>query len=222
MDQPSAFLLPYSPQNSTLIIYLTPPVRGEKNDLYFSIKAKIKRLQKEPAPVGITAMWNLIMWNRCSSGLVSVVPVKKSHYVVTEITKITSYLSRRAFSLPLTTAYYSLLRALIHLSELFQVDAPYLSLASSLLMFLSWVLNLIPLKYPPLYLPLLLRHLFVLLLFTLVFFDITFNHFIISSFALFLSLAAYVSIFTSRHKQQPCPLRYVNSHFLKDTYHILI
>ncbi len=85
-------------------------------------------MKKDPAPVGIGAMWNLIMWNRCSSGLVSVVQVKNPITGWHRNNQNTSSLSRSAFSFPLTPSHYSLPHSLIHLSEVFQVAASYLSL----------------------------------------------------------------------------------------------
>lgn len=132
---------------------LNSPTEEEKKITFFSIEAKIKRVKKEPAPVGIAAMWNLIMWNRCSSGLVSVVQVKNPITGWHRNNQNTSFLSRPAFSFPLTPSHYSLPHSLIHLSELFQVAASYLPVIP-LLGFISdniLITGLIfnPFKIPP-------------------------------------------------------------------------
>lgn len=120
----SASLYSYSPQDSTLIIHLTPPLQGKKNHP-FSIQYKITWVKKDPALVGITAMWNLIMWNRCSSGLVSAVRVKNPITEWTRNNQNTSSQSCCAFLLPLTPSHYSLPYSLIHLSEHLQLAASY-------------------------------------------------------------------------------------------------
>lgn len=86
-------------------------------------------MEKEPAPVEVVAMWNPIMWNRCSSGLVSVVRVKNPITGWDRNNQNTSYQSHSSFSFPLTPTHYSLPHSFIHLSEVFQVVAFYLSSA---------------------------------------------------------------------------------------------
>lgn len=196
-----AFLFSYSPQNSTLIIHLTPLLSRGEITFFLSIKAKIKRMKKEPAPVGIASMWNLIMWNRCSSGLVSVVPVKNPITGWHRNNQSTSSLSRSAFSFPLTPSHYFRPYSLIHLSELFQVAASYLSLTPLPGLILVDILITGFISNPPLYLPLFFCHLGYSCPAPLrLHFVITFNNFIISSFSPPLPCFLLMFLLTSRHQ----------------------
>lgn len=110
-------------------LYSNHPFNFSTVGIFFLIKAKIKQVEKEPAPVEVVAMWNSIMWNRCSSGLVSVVRVKNPITGWDRNNQNTSYQSHSSFSFPLTPTHYSLPHSFIHLSEVFQVVAFYLSSA---------------------------------------------------------------------------------------------
>lgn len=110
-------------------LYSNHPFNFSTGGIFFLIKAKIKQVEKEPAPVEVVAMWNPIMWNRCSSGLVSVVRLKNPITGWDRNNQNTSYQSHSSFSFPLTPTHYSLPHSSIHLSEVFQVVAFYLSSA---------------------------------------------------------------------------------------------
>lgn len=106
---------------------LNSPTEGGKNDFFFLSKPKSNEWRK-----------NLLRWgsqpceiSSCEIGA----HLAWSQWVRWKIpfhgdrnNQNASWLSCRAFSFPLTTTHYSLPHSLIHLSELFQVDASYLSL----------------------------------------------------------------------------------------------
>ena len=123
---------------------------------FFYQSLKSNEWRKNPLRWGIAAMWNLIMWNRCSSGPRSQRfrwknPITGQH----RNNQNTSFLSL-AVLFSLSTYTFSLFSASLPrpLVRTFPGGCIFPSLnssllASSLLMFLSHVLNLIPLKQPP-------------------------------------------------------------------------
>lgn len=93
-----------SPQSFTLIIHLTPILKGKMDPfLFFCIKVRIKRVKRKPALVGITSMWIPIMLNRWSSGPVSAVQVKNHIKGWDRNNQNTSFLYHSAFLLAANT-----------------------------------------------------------------------------------------------------------------------
>lgn len=123
------FLFPYSPQTSTLIIHLTPPLRGRKKITFFSLsKPKSNEWRKrqllwgsqprgiKSCEIGAHLAWS--QWFRWK------IPLQSD----TEITKTPCLKPPCFFHFHLHLLIIPLPQSLIHLSELFQVAASYLSL----------------------------------------------------------------------------------------------
>lgn len=106
---------------------LNSPTEGEKNDLFFLSKLKSNEWRKnllqwgsQPCEISSCEIGAHLAWSQWFRWKIPLHGDRNNQN--------TSYLSCCAFSDPLTTTYYSLPGSLIQLSELFQVDASYLSL----------------------------------------------------------------------------------------------
>lgn len=187
-----ALLFPYSPQNSALIIHLTPPLRGEeeKKITFFLSKPKSNGWRKTALPRG--RGWSQPRENSSCEIRAHLAWSQRFGWKIllqsdAQITKTPLLEAAWLFPFPLTPSRYSLPRSLIHLSELSLVAASYLFL-TPLAGFISEYILITDLASNPFKYPTSIHHSFpavsiplVLHFCTFSYFGITFNNLLISS-----------------------------------------